>query len=127
MSDGRDAERELAGYYENAGFECYQPPKARYRQQDVFGEFDLIAFGAGRLEFVQCKAGRDAAGITDWFKRTEAYEQAIRDASRLFAHRKGEHWRLARPTGAGYQWVYDGRKHTEIFDQDITQALRRVQ
>jgi len=127
MTDGRDAERELMGYYESAGFEVYHPPKAQYREQDVFGEFDLICFGAGRLELVQCKAQRDAAGIRDWMKRTAQYEQVLRDCSRLFAHRKDGHWRLARPSDAGYRWIYDGRPHTEIYDKEITQALRRVQ
>jgi len=127
MTDGRDAERELKGHYESAGFEVYHPPKAQYREQDVFGEFDLICFGAGRLELVQCKAGRDAAGIRDWMDRTAQYEQVIDDCSRLFAHQKNEHWRLARPSGSGYRWIYDGRKHTDIFDRDITQALRRLQ
>lgn len=96
--------------YKKHGYETYLPPKAKYREQDVFGVFDLLAFGHDRLEAVQVKAGRDAAGIEEWFLNTRIYEEYIGDLRCTFMHRKDGAWRIARREGNDYQWVYDGRK-----------------
>jgi len=124
MTDGRQAERDLAELYQQAGFEVYHPPRAKYREQDVFGVFDLLAFGHGRLEGVQVKAGRDAAGVIDWFDDVELYAAGVQGLTVAFAHRKEGCWRLARPSPAGYRWVYDGRESTDTHDDGILDVLR---
>jgi len=109
MGKGRDAEHELAERYEGAGYEVYMPPLAKYREQDVFGSFDILAFGHGRLEATQVKAGRDAAGIKQWFEEVPVYEEHITDLRLTFAHKTDDAWRIARTAQNGYEWVYDGR------------------
>jgi Holliday junction resolvase-like predicted endonuclease len=123
---GTEAEIELKEAYESVGFECYRPPRAKYRVQDVFGEFDILAHGYDRLDAVQVKASRDAAGIRDWFDRTQTYSETLTELSRCFAHKKGEHWRIARAGTDGYVWVYDGRPSTDTYQRDLHEALRRV-
>jgi Holliday junction resolvase-like predicted endonuclease len=123
---GIEAERELKDAYESVGFEVYRPPKAKYRVQDIFGEFDLLCHGHDRVEAVQVKAGRDAAGIRDWFRRTEPYSETLTKLTRCFAHRKNGCWRLARPAASGYKWVYDGRPESDVYGRDLHEALRRV-
>jgi len=109
MAKGRDAEKALAERYEQAGYETYLPPLAKYREQDVFGVFDILAFGHDRLEAVQVKAGRDAAGIQAWFEQATVYEEHIDGLRISFAHKTNDAWRLARTAQNGYEWVYDGR------------------
>jgi len=125
MTDGRDAERELMEHYEAAGFECYQPPRAKYREQDVFGLFDVLAIGHTRLECIQVKAGRDAAGVISWFTDAQSLIGELRDVHPTFAHLKDGHWRLARARGDSYRWIYDGRPATETQSGDLADILRR--
>jgi len=106
---GRDAEHYVAGRLEEAGYECYIPPKAKYREQDVFGLFDILCFGNGRLLGVQVKAGRDAAGIKSWFHDARIYEETVDDLRIGFVHVCGEDIRLAYSAPDGYEWTVDER------------------
>lgn len=112
MAKGRDAERLAADVYEHEGYQTWIPPKAKYREQDVFGLFDIVAFGNNRLEFIQVKGGRDASGINSWFQQATTYEEHVRDLRVTFMHRTDDAWRIARSevsSADGYRWVYDGR------------------
>lgn len=118
-----DSERRAVDLYQEAGYETYLPPKAKYREQDVFGLFDLLAFGHGRLEAVQVKGGRDAAGIQDWFDHATVYEAHVRDLRLGFLHRKDGKWRLARSSPDGYRWVYDGRDQEAYPEAQLENCL----
>lgn len=124
MANGRETEQIAIDAYEAAGYEVYQPPHAKYREQDVFGLFDILAFGHGRLEAVQVKGGRDAAGIKQWFEDARPFEAHIGDLRLCFMHRPHEAWRVARSAENGYQWVYDARKATSKGATSIADALR---
>jgi len=118
MTKGRDAEWAAADVYQYAGYETYLPPKAKYREQDVFGLFDVLAFKQGRLEGCQVKGGQNASGINSWFADVVNFEEAIEGVTVSFWHLKEDSWRIARPAPDGYQWVYDGRKDDspEVFN-----------
>jgi hypothetical protein len=122
MSTGKETESRAVDLYEAAGYETYRPPKAKYREQDVFGLFDLLAFGHGRLELVQCKTNR-ARGITEWSRKARVYEANLTDVRVRFAVLfEGEGWKLYYPTADGYQVAYDGRECQDT----PTAALREV-
>lgn len=124
MTDGRQAERHAVDRYQEAGYQVYLPPKAKYREQDVFGLFDLLAFGHDRLEAVQVKAGRDATGIKAWFRDARVFEERLTDLRVSFLHHKANEWRVARTAPDGYQWVYDARE-TPTGDADrLLEVLR---
>lgn len=123
MPKGRDAEKLAVDLYTTLGYETYLPPKAKYREQDVFGVFDLLAFGHDRLEAVQVKAGRDAAGIESWFDEARPYEEHLNDLRLAFHHRKDGAWRIARSTEDGWAWVYDGREEPEPHALRLRQVL----
>lgn len=119
---GRDTEQRAVSLYQQAGFETWLPPKAKFREQDVFGLFDLLAFGHGILAAVQVKTNR-VDGINQWFADATPFEEHLRDwrveflcLSETDADDDGvEGWRLARPVDddgrrMSYQWVYDGRE-----------------
>lgn len=123
MGKGRDAEKALLERYQAAGYQCYLPPLAKYREQDVFGLFDILAFGHDRLEAVQVKAQRDAAGIKGWFDQARVFEAHI-DGLRIgFGHKTGEGWRFARTAADGYQWVFDGRPDCSIGPDGLEEVL----
>jgi hypothetical protein len=110
--------------YETAGYMTYLPPQAKYREQDVFGYFDVLAFGHDRLEAVQVKGSRDAVGIHQWFEDARVFEEHLTDLRLSFIHRTEGCWRLARSTVEGYQWVYDGREVSTDEDGPLLEVLR---
>jgi len=124
MSRGRETEAQALTCYEKAGYMTYQPPKAKYREQDVFGLFDILAFGLDRLEAVQVKGGRDAAGIRSWFEDARVFEEHVEGLRLSFMHRTAEGWRLALTAPDGYQWVYDGRDVATDEDGPLLEVLR---
>jgi len=109
---GRETEQIAMDLYQSHGYMTYQPPHAKYREQDIFGLFDVLAFGHSRLDGIQVKGGRDAAGIQDWFKDARVFERHIEDLRVTFMHRTQDSWRVARTTSDGYEWVFDGRQGT---------------
>jgi len=124
MSSGREVEKLVADLYEEAGYETYIPPLAKYREQDVFGLFDILAFGHDRLEGIQVKSSRDAAGIKAWFRDARVLEEHVAGLRVSFVHRKGNAWRVARTDSDGYQWVYDGRETATDDDGPLLEVLR---
>lgn len=125
MTKGREAEQLAADAYQHVGYGTYVPPKAKYRQQDVFGLFDLLAFGHDRLEGVQVKASRDASGVNAWFKQTRPYEEHLRDFRCTFMHRKDDCWRVARRDGQTWKWIYDNRPGSDIDSPLFDEVLVR--
>lgn len=109
MSSGRGAEREAKAIYEDSGCRVYHPPKAKYREQDVFGLFDLLAYTGDGIEAVQVKSGRDAAGIEAWFEAARVFEDTVDGLQLAFLHRADTAWRYAVSTDSGYTWEFDGR------------------
>jgi len=77
MTDGRGAEKRAKEVYEQAGYEVYLPPLAKYREQDVFGLFDLLCYRRGALVGVQVKASRHARGINDWMDAARPYQEHV--------------------------------------------------
>jgi len=107
---GRETEGKAMDALQYYGFSVYQPPKAKFREQDVFGLYDLLAFGNGQLLGIQVKGGRDAAGVGQWFDRAALHGETLRDFRIQFWHRKDDCWRIAEPAADGYEWVFDGRR-----------------
>jgi hypothetical protein len=124
MSNGRTYEKDVLNLYQQAGYRTYLPPKAKFREQDVFGLFDLLAFGHDRLEAVQVKGSRDAAGINDWFEDARVFEEILTDLRLSFIHRSEGAWRVARTTPDGWTWVYDGRDSITDDDGPLLEVLR---
>lgn len=124
MTKGSRTEEQAMDAYRAAGYDVYQPPKAKYREQDVFGLFDLLAFGHGRLEAVQVKTNR-VRGLKAWFNEAQLYDEHIDDLrlSYMVLH-EGEGWRLARPTAEGYEWAFDGREIAETPAPVLLDVLR---
>jgi Holliday junction resolvase-like predicted endonuclease len=109
MDKGRQNERYVAELYQSNGYETYIPPKAKYREQDVFGVFDILGSNGDRLECVQVKTNR-ARGIIEWFAEARPYAQAHTDVRITFVVvHDGQDVRIARSDCEGYEWVYDGR------------------
>lgn len=107
MLKGRDAERAVGGHLEAAGFEVYQPPHAKFREQDVFGLFDLLAFGHGLLMGIQLKTGRDASGINQWARDARVYAETIAGFEPEFWHYGGDRLRRACLTAEGWEWYLE--------------------
>jgi len=63
MNTGKETEQAAVDLYEQAGYETYRPPKAKYGEQDVFGLYDLLAFGHDRMVGVQVSGRIKAADI----------------------------------------------------------------
>lgn len=120
---GRETEREVEDLLEESGFETYLPPKAKYREQDVFGLYDILAFGLGRLYCIQVKGGRDASGIEAWFEAASTHEEHVEGLFVQFWHRKEDAWRIAVPDGDSYLWVYDGRGGLDTAFEEPTQVF----
>jgi len=123
MAKGREAERDVKDLFESLGHQVYQPPKAKYREQDVFGLYDLLAFGHGQLRAIQVKAGRDAAGIQDWFGHARTHEEHLADWTVLFVHVVEDSVRVAATAPDGYQWVYDGRADGRADSKALEEVL----
>lgn len=124
MSKGRRYEKDALELYQEAGYHTYLPPHAKFREQDVFGLFDGLAFGHGRLEACQVKGGRDAAGINGWFEDARLFEDRLTDLRVTFLHRSEGAWRVARTASDGYQWVYDGRESATQDSGALLEVLR---
>lgn len=107
---GRETEGRCMDCLQYHGFQVYQPPKAKYREQDVFGLFDVLAFGHGKMEMIQVKGGSTARGIEDWTEFAREFEEELTDVSVSMWHRKQEHWRILVPAPDSYEVAYDGRK-----------------
>jgi len=129
-SKGRDTEKRFVDIAKLAGWETYLPPKAKYRNQDVFEEFDVLLFRPpDRLRAVQLKTNH-VSGITNWFARIKRYAGAF-EAIGFAVLEESEGWRYAEPghdptdeRGDGYEWVYDGReggpRRPEAVDRGLT-------
>jgi len=120
MTNGRGTEQHVAERFERAGCETWRPPKAKYRAQDIFGLYDLVAFGSGSLYLVQVKGGRDAAGIENWMRAACEHDKHLDDVQPAFVHVTDTGCRLAVPRRDGYAWVVDERPETDS-------GLRRVE
>jgi len=123
MAKGREAERDVKDLFESLDHQVYQPPKAKYREQDVFGLYDLLAFGHGQLRAIQVKGGRDAVGIQDWFGHARTHEEQLADWTVLFVHVVEDSVRVAATAPDGYQWVYDGRADGRADSKALEEVL----
>lgn len=108
-SKGRQSELDAKDAYEAAGYRVYHPPKAKYREQDVFGLFDLWSYHP-QVGFVgtQIKTNR-AQGINAFFESAEPFREAENVRVEFLVRHEGDGWRLAEATEGGYEWVYDDR------------------
>jgi len=125
MTDGRGAEKRAKEVYELAGYEVYLPPLAKYREQDVFGLFDLLCYRGDALVGVQVKASRHARGINQWMEDARDYQETVDSLYTDFLHSSAGGWRLARPTDDGWTWVYDGREHGAEATEALLDTLKR--
>lgn len=115
MTKGRDAERLVADRLEDCGYEAWQPPKAKYREQDLFGLFDLAAVGHGTLYLIQVKGGQRAAGIRSWFHDARRFEEELGDVRVAFVHvADNDDCRVAVPGPDGYTWEVDERLNNPL-------------
>jgi len=125
MTDGRGAEKRAKEVYEQAGYEVYLPPLAKYREQDVFGLFDLLCYRNDAVVGVQVKASRHARGINDWMQQARDYQETVDGMYVEFLHSSAGGWRLARPTDDDWTWAYDGREHGAEATQALLGTLKR--
>lgn len=124
-SKGRETEHDALALYEAAGYEVYQPPKAKYREQDVFGLFDLLVFGHDRLVGTQVKTNRPRA-VTKWFDEATVYAEHIDDLEVEYLVRyEDEGWKIYRPDGDDYTVAYDGREIDSTPGPELIEVLRR--
>jgi hypothetical protein len=121
---GKATERLAVEDLQAAGYETYRPPKAKYREQDVFGLYDILAFGHGQLLGIQVKGGRDASGITTWFEDARTHEEHLTDVGVQFWHRTDDTWRVAEPTPESYAWEFDGRETVPSDSRSVAEVLR---
>jgi len=125
MTKGRDTESHAVDLYERAGYETYLPPKAKFREQDVFGWFDILAFGHGRMIGVQCKTNR-ADGVTEYFGEATVYEEHITDLRVEFLVRfESQGWKLYRAAGSEYTVAFDGREVAETPSPELIEVLQQ--
>jgi len=126
---GRETEKEAVELYERAGYETYLPPDAKYREQDVFGWFDILAFGHGVLIGSQVKTNR-ARGIGEYFDQTAVYDEHDAIKPEYLVKYEGEGWKLYRP-GEGsnglrtgnYCVGFDGRETGNTPDLQLIEVL----
>lgn len=124
-SDGRETEKDAIELYERAGFEdVYLPPLAKFRNQDVFELFDVLAFHPDRgLYADQIKTNR-VDGITAWFERATRFEKALCDLSVGFMVKvEDSGWRRAEPDEDGYTWVCDERDGDGAMGDGVVEYL----
>lgn len=136
-STAKQSEELVGDAFDRAGYETYIPPKAKFREQDVFEEFDLLAFGReplwggpatiARLWFVQVKTNQPR-GINDWFQRAADYERVsgVRIGYAV-VHTDGDRdaVRFATSASDGYEWVVDERKDgTPAEGEGVVEYLR---
>jgi hypothetical protein len=111
MAKGRQAERDVCELLDQVGYEYYHPPKAKFREQDVFGLYDILAFGYGHILAVQVKGSSTASGITSWFQSARVFERRLQNWTVLFIHCTEGTIRVAGLSQDGYRWLLDGREH----------------
>jgi hypothetical protein len=104
---------------------AWQPPKAKYRSQDIFGLYDLLCVGLGRVVAVQCKTN-GARGIEDWSEDVWHIDDSIDGWHSEYAVRyPGEGWRILRPDAGGYTVAFDGREIDDTPAEAMRDVLRR--
>jgi len=125
MTKGQDTEDKAQALYQSAGYMAWQPPKAKYRSQDIFGLYDLLCVGLGRVVAIQCKTN-GARGIRGWSEDASMLDDSIEGWHSEYAVRyPDEGWRILRPTGDGYETAYDGREIDETPADLLRSVLRR--
>jgi len=111
---GKTSERKAESVYNTAGYRTWTPPKAKFREQDVFGLFDILALGHQQLRAVQVKTNR-AAGIKKWSTDAGHVEDVVDGVTaEMIVRYPDEGWRLLQPDGDGYTVVFDGREIDEM-------------
>jgi len=123
MGKGTRREQQACDIYEAAGFETYRPATVQYGENDIYGLFDLIAFGAHPepYHYVQVKSNR-AAGINQWAEN--ALHFATEDVRvRMLVCHDNEGWRALDPVPGGYNVVYDGRDNEQNMGDGLTAFL----
>ena len=128
-SKGKETEQAAREAFESVGYEVYIPPKAKYREQDVFGLFDLLCFGHDGLIGVQVKTNH-VQGIHAWFEEAKVYEEHLSDFHILYMvlHLDDDDvpvgWRVAQSTLEDYEWIWDGREFPETPSEEMLEVLR---
>jgi len=107
---GTETEQAAGALYEQADYEVYIPPKAKWREQDVFGLFDLLAVGHGQMVGAQVKTNR-VRQLADWMEQATVYAEMVEGLRVEYAVLyEGEGWKIYRPDESGYTVAYDGRE-----------------
>ena len=78
---GRNAEKEYVAHMKDMGFMVLEAPGSTKwnKQVDLFGMWDTIAFGNGRIVFTQIKCNRTAGAIKKGKKWIEDNKQYLSD------------------------------------------------
>lgn len=132
-SKGRETESSAVDLYERAGFETYRPPYAKFAEQDVFGLWDILAFGHDSLIGCQVKTNR-ATPLAEFFRESEAYREHVGIVPHFIVLYEGEGWKLYLPSdpvdadepGADYRVAFDGRETEPIPDAQLIEILAEV-
>jgi arabinogalactan endo-1,4-beta-galactosidase len=125
MTKGDETEDLAQSIYQAAGYRVWTPPKAKYRSQDIFGLYDLLCVGLGRVVAVQCKTN-SGRGIQAWSDDAWCLDKAIESWHSEYAVRyEDEGWRILRPDSEEYHTAFDGREIDETPAPLLRDVLRR--
>lgn len=130
---GRETERLVVEAYDHAGWErVFQPPKAKYTNQDIFGLFDIVAYHpAVGLRFSQVKTNQTQGELGSFFEDSEFLAGEDRVSCEFVVYHDGtkgaEGFRVARRDGdTGYTWEFDNRdSDDETVSEGLTTFLKQ--
>ena len=124
MSKGTRREREACDLFEQAGYETYRPATVQYGENDIFGQFDLIAMAPPRETWwVQVKAN-GARGIEAWAERVCEYFDFRAGQPAYLVPYDREGWRLIAVGESGRYDVLDERALDVSMGEGLVAFLR---
>jgi len=111
---GKAREQAFAELLEAVNYTTWRPPKAKFREQDVFGIYDVLAHKQGLL--YGCQVRSRAAGITEYFESAAEFFPPLVPLYAVYVDVDGADaedepiaWRLATQDREGYHWAVDER------------------
>jgi Holliday junction resolvase len=123
MGKGQRRERQCKAIYEAAGFAVAHPERAKFGDNDLFNQFDLLAMQpARRPRFVQVKSNRATGIRTMQHDLPEFFAFGFCMAEYAVAH-DNEGWRLIAVLPDTTETLYDEREQDCSMGEGLTQYL----
>jgi len=95
MGKGQRRERQAAELYEQAGYETFRAPNAKFNHGDMFGAFDIVCAKPDVLPRL-VQVSTNANGRKQWIRDARFYQQCGFAVDYLQVY-KNEGWRLFQP------------------------------